>query len=320
MSGGESVSVFHLAGLGKSPGAVTTPLSCVYYLLMAARNGSEAAQKFFEGSGGDNKMERGKPEALIMFTSKEIMTAQVGVDKYEDNWFRSPQQERDTGKVIISYLERLEESTSIRSLKYVCMVKVKVDDFSDIVETVGTTIYALRNKEIWINMVGGKNTINVALLITGLLSGTSTRYYYVNSPYPQLLHPPWIQSLRMMYPKNNMNQKNVETDIETTIKNWIELPFFFMEFGRLVELYNIMKERGGKINSREVRDLLGPIPIEKLRGRILLIDGDSAEPGPFLERVMETYNKIRSANANDFSEWKRWAENKGIIRILRWEK
>ncbi|MEM3396904.1 MAG: hypothetical protein QW620_04940 [Thermoplasmata archaeon] len=292
------------------------PLSCVYYLEMASQAGYTSAQRFFEWSGEvKNEVEKykGKPEALIMFTTEDVIKCMEKgrCREYRDEWFNSSSDKKDIGEIIDRYLEKLEENT-IRSLKYVCMVKVDINDFSQTVEVVGTTISALRDKEMWFNMVGGANTINAALLIAGLLSGASTRYYYVFCSQEEIkyLHPRWINS-----PKALDAQM-----VNNTVRKWVELPLFFMGIERLETLYEILKTRGGKINRNEATGILGEIPIEKLRGRILMIEDTTVSAGVLLERIMEIYGKIKSRNVQNLTDWKKWAEQQGILKVLRWEK
>jgi hypothetical protein len=67
------MGVFLLSGLGLNPGAVTVPLTYLYYLLKQFKNGDSAASRFFVHSGEKNERLNGKPETLVVFTSREVI-------------------------------------------------------------------------------------------------------------------------------------------------------------------------------------------------------------------------------------------------------
>lgn len=71
------MGVFHLSGLGLNPGAVTIPLTYTYFLLKQSKEGDLASQQFFAHSGEKQERLKGKPEAIIVFTSKEVISGEL---------------------------------------------------------------------------------------------------------------------------------------------------------------------------------------------------------------------------------------------------
>jgi len=65
------MGVWHISGLGISPGALTAPTASIYLLLKASEEGDPDARKFFETSGERDQNDghlRGFPEGFIIFT------------------------------------------------------------------------------------------------------------------------------------------------------------------------------------------------------------------------------------------------------------
>jgi hypothetical protein len=83
--------IYHITGLGVNPGAVTVPLSVVYSLLQQASKGVPEAKEFFMYSGEMEQEEKGAPETVIIFTSKEVIEGREQRD-IRDNWFKTRKQ------------------------------------------------------------------------------------------------------------------------------------------------------------------------------------------------------------------------------------
>ncbi len=85
------MGVYHISGLGTSPGALTMPLTAIYVLQVAQAVGFEEAERLFEHSGelggkGSFEKVRGLPEVVIAFTSKEVIEGKIYV-RYLSKWF-----------------------------------------------------------------------------------------------------------------------------------------------------------------------------------------------------------------------------------------
>jgi len=310
----KTMGVYHLSGMGRSPGAVTVPLTYVYLLLHHAEKGNNAAVDFFGTSGERDQDKKGAPEYLIVFTSKEVIEqtkqGKIESDKMKDDWFKTtsefPQRVPD-------YLNRLWVALSREGLspfyegnwiKGIYFVEVNHLNFERTFERVASTVYALREKELWINMIGGVNQINIALLIAGTFYLASTRYYYVFQENTSLLHPEGVTFSKTLDP----------SFVRTALDKWHEFPLVSLEMGKFVtSLAEKLKERGS-INIGELELEKYGLPkqaIPKLRGTLVTIEGDRVSEGPRLRRIAELERKTEKID--NFSEWKKRFGREGVL-------
>jgi len=307
------MGVFHLSGMGLNPGAVTVPLTYIYILLKAASLGNRDAKNFFATSGEQEQENKGAPECLILFTSSEVITGEKKNDiKMRDDWFKSG---REFPKAMWRYFSNLWgelEDDKFRPfyngewIKNVYFVEVNVRDFEDCFKKVGTTIHALREKELWINMIGGTNQINIALLLGGSLNAASACYYYIFQSETALLHPegekPDLRNPPATFVKNLLDK-------------WYELPVFHLALGPLLNELSARLEQG-PMNVKELENMIQKMNFTKqqilpqLRGKLVTIEGDRVSSGPMLERMAKLDKSIY--RKNNFSEWKKWAIEKRI--------
>lgn len=113
-------------------------------------------------------------------------------------------------------------------------------DFEDCFRKAYPTLYALRDKEVWVNMVGGSNQINTALLWSGCLTATPSRYYYLFQE-GELLHP---------------NQEKPRGRVERLdLSRWYELPFFSLQLGPVISDLNHTLAGGG-VNVAQIEGVL----------------------------------------------------------------
>jgi hypothetical protein len=311
------MGVWHFTGLGLSPGAITVPLTYVYLILKAARLGDINAKRFFETSGERNQNGDGTPEALIIFTSEEVITGRKG-SSFIDNWFQIGGNQNvpiAIAKYIKTLLNKLvDENFKIydEGIRYIYFVKVNHEDYHDCFFKVYITLKGLRDKEIWINMIGGTNQINSALLTASGLTGVSARYYYFFQKFEdtKFLHP-------------NIEKPNFKNPkIEIPPKSWYELPVFWLETADLIKELNLVFEGERRVNIGEIRGLLNRLQIPeqfliKLLGSRLIkrIEENLFTKGEMLEiwnRGIERAEK-ESESVVNFSEWKKWASKEGIL-------
>ncbi len=311
------MGVWHFSGLGLNAGAVTVPLTYVYLILKAARLGDANAKRFFETSGERVQDVNGTPEALIIFTSEEVITGKKG-NTSTDSWLHTGENQ-NVPKAIVKYIksflnELKDESFSVydEGIRYIYLLKVNHEDYHDCFFTVYTTLKGLEDKEIWINMVGGTNQINAALLTASGLTGISARYYYFfqKSEDIKFLHPS-VTRPNFKKPK-----------IEIPPKGWYELPVFWLETGELLRELNYVFEGRSKVNIGEIRSLLERIQIPdkylvKLFGGGLIkqVDENTVIKGEMLDQWNAGLEKAKeeSENVRNFNEWKEWASKKGIL-------
>jgi len=202
------MGVYHVSGLGLSPGAVTVPLSAVYILKAAAQFGHQRAIDFFSRSGehhneregkegsSENDANRGLPEVIIILDSREAIEGKLPVS-YESHWFRMKAEKKPEPvyKPITKYLCKLIETlnnagATVKPPKEFYALSVNHQDFEDVLDKAGMLFYGLRDKEIWVNLIGGSNQVNLGLMIAGATTPLlSWRYYYMAQNNIRLLEP-----------------------------------------------------------------------------------------------------------------------------------
>lgn len=313
------MGVWHLAGLGVNPGAVTAPLTYIYLLLKQSLLGDSKAKEFFRYSGEAREALPGKPEALIIFTSEAVIRGEAQGNKVEDRWFKT-EKKRSALETIKAYLKRLLEELENQKfrkfyqekwIKYFYSISVNHEDFEDCFRKIAITINALKDKEIWINMVGGTNQINSALLSSSGLTSAAGTYYYVFQTNTSLLHPdiekPDFDNLRIAVPP----------------PSWHELPYFSLDMS---QLYNRLKEvfsNRDKVNINEIKGILKELNfpeqfLAKLRGSFLKINNQIVMKGAMLDYWLGLWNKLQDdfKKVNNFTTWKDWAEKNRIFKDI----
>jgi hypothetical protein len=309
-----AMAAYHLSGMGLSPGAVTVPLSYVYLLLKAASLGNEDAKKFFATSGEAGQSTKGGPECLILFTSKDVIGGKV--NPFEDQWFQSGGEFPKAMWRYLSNLWKALEDEGFRPfygsdwIKHIYFVEVDHTNFEDCFEKAGTTLYALRKKELWINMIGGSNQTNLALLLAGTLLAVAVRYYYIFQSKISYLHPE----------TEKPDMRNPTDFVKDALRKWYELPVFHLVLGELVSrLYERLSQDG--MSEGELEKMLQEMGLDrswipKLRGRIINTDGKRVSRGPMLE-MMAKLNERIDRNVDNFPKWQEWGKRRGILWEMR---
>jgi hypothetical protein len=191
------MGVYHVSGLGIHPGALSVPLSTVYIMQIGQYRGKEAARNFFASSGeadrkGSQEKTRGQIECVIVFTSKEVAEGKR-LEECKSKWF---QLDFKKGKSLAEVYSRffnelfyhIEKEFNFRPKKFeLFVVRVDHTNFEDCFTKIGTTLKTLVGKEIWANMIGGSNQINMATLTAGAYIATVSKYYYLFQNDPKLL-------------------------------------------------------------------------------------------------------------------------------------
>jgi hypothetical protein len=192
-------------------------------------------------------------------------------------------------------------------LKKFYLVKVDHQNFDDCFEKIGVILRALKDKEVWGNMIGGTNQINLAMLTAGAYTATISKYYYLFQNDVALMEPEWIDK-----PSNkNIRQATIEI-----LKKWQELPIFNLEMGSIMkDISNLFGGRGF-VNIREVERILenyglGKQFLTKFRGRILEFEEDKVSKGIMFDKIVNLWNLISDVDVKKVvGEWK----DSGIIR------
>ncbi len=311
------MSVWHISGLGLSPGAVTVPLTYIYLMQKSAALGNMKAKEFFETSGEIGQDIKGTPEALILFTSEDVITGRKGSPS-RDKWFNTDGKQ-DVPKTMAKYIKSLinglrDENFQVDhdGIKYVYLIKVNHEDYGDCFFNAYITLKGLHDKEIWINMIGGTNQINSALLTAGGLTGVSARYYYFFQKFEDtgFLHP-------------NIKRPNLKNPgIEIPPKGWYELPVFWLDAAKLIGCLNRIFEGRRRVNVGEIKALLKNLKLPdsyfiKLTGSRLVkrADRDTVVKGEALDLWNTSLESVEkeSEDVTNSSKWKRWASERGIL-------
>lgn len=179
------MGVFHFMGIGKSIGVVTCAVDYIEKsldTLAQKEKSSENIIKLFSGSGGINHQEtdKGKIEALVLFTSKEVIERNLEAYSYAGN--DRPTQVRDE---LLKVLKKVWKRGDKDIGRKVYWCEVEIDNFRDCLDKVIKVAYRFsptgkQGKEIWCNLTGGTNAINLALVSMSRLTGVSTTNYLIS--------------------------------------------------------------------------------------------------------------------------------------------
>ena len=264
------MGVYHLMGLGRSPGTVTGPLS---YLAHRYQRWDAADQQFFGRSGEVTQRQRGDKvgdvQACVLFTTSEVLDGEISSLDYIENppgrITNGPKRDGGAMKVVLKQLLRKEWSIigGGRDSGDLFWCQVNRRDIRSAYERIAQVVAALagvggQGHEMWINLTGGNNVTNFALQLAATLSGEVARFYYVQA-----------------------ENKVAESCVRFTAENgyWVELPVMPLALGRLSEailemlqdevmsltelhgrLYSQLYDLSGGIETEEaLRDYLEPL-------------------------------------------------------------
>lgn len=218
------MGIYHLMGLGRSPGTVTGPLS---YLAHRYQRWSADDKQFFARSGERDQRARGDKvgdvQALVLFTTWEVLTGEILAYGYIDNpasrITQGPEQEGGPMKDVLRHLLKREWSgiAGGRTEGSIFWCEIDRRDIRNVYDRVVQVVAALsgvggQGKEMWINLTGGNNVTNFALELAASLSGEVARLYYVQA-----------------------ENRAAERCVRFTAENgyWVELPVMPLALGRL---------------------------------------------------------------------------------------
>lgn len=161
------MGIYHFAGLGRSPGAVTAGLSCIWHQF-----------------GKQHDQYGNMAEGLVLFTSPEVADGSVKAFEAQYNSYQSinatktwANDSASAVEIISHFLRKEAPDTSV----YV--VPVDVNDFGVCFDAVARAMLKFHppgktGKHIWANITGGSNLLNTAITQTAYLSGFIVRMYY----------------------------------------------------------------------------------------------------------------------------------------------
>ena len=254
------MGVYHFMGVGRAVGAVTCAVDYIEKALdiAATDNTNEEIAKLFRSSGGikHDESERGKIEAIVLFTSKEVIDNELKAFPYinsdDPGYMRSE---------LLRNLKKVWKRSDSDEGRKVFWCEVDIDNFQDCLEKIVKVAYRFspinkQGKEIWCNLTGGANSINLGLLSMAGLAGLSTKHYLISQrkQYQKEVKVPSAIQLR----PNKDNYFNIVPFIKTQIDtiNFYEV---------VVELEDIKK-------SIKTEDLLSRL---KSKGKFINLQLDS---------------------------------------------
>jgi len=237
------MGVYHLMGLGRSPGTVIGPLT---YLAHRYNRWNEDDWRFFARSGEVRQRQAGQKvgdvQALVLFTTPEVLSGQVLAFDYVDNppgkITTGPQKSGGPMKQVLRDLLRLEwpAISGGRPSGTIFWCEVDRRDIRVTYERVVRVVAALagaggQGKEMWANLTGGNNVINAALELAAMLSGDVARLYYVQA-------------------ENEAAEKCVRYIAENSY--WVDLPVMPLALGRVMHAILDILGRQGPLSVRDL--------------------------------------------------------------------
>lgn len=230
------MGVYHLMGLGRSVGVVTGPLT---YLAHRYQRWNADDRHFFARSGEMTQRQHGEKvgdvQGLVLFTSREVLEGKTHAFGFVDNppgrVAKGPGQKGGPIKDVLCKLLRCEWPAISGGRRAGTIFWCEVDrrDIHRTYERVAQVVAALagvggQGKEVWANLTGGNNVINIALELTAMLSGDVARLYYVQAENP-----------------------DAEKCVRYTAENgyWVELPVMPLTLGSLSQIIiQLLAEKG----------------------------------------------------------------------------
>jgi predicted transcriptional regulator len=203
------MGVYHFMGVGRGVGAVTCAVDYIEKSLDLLKqqheysknkkinrpNCNEEIIDLFAGAGGitdgENELEKGKIQTIVLFTSKEVIkstrendsefagTRDTRLKAYPYKGCDEPGYVRDE---IIKQLKKIWKHSSNKG-REVYWCAVDIDDFEDCLDKITKVAQycsAKQGHEIWCNLTGGSNSIGQALVSMAWLTGKSAKNYMLS--------------------------------------------------------------------------------------------------------------------------------------------
>ncbi len=177
------MGVFHFMGVGKAVGAVTCAVDYVEKALDIVEKERTTPEivKLFSGSGGIKHKNNtpGEIEAIVLFTSEEVINYKLSAFRY--NGCDKPDMVRSE---IVQNLQSVwKRGPKIGKRIFWC--EVDIDNYQNCFDKMIQVAYLFSQpgktgKEIWCNLTGGSNSIQLALLSMARLTAVSTKHYLIS--------------------------------------------------------------------------------------------------------------------------------------------
>ncbi len=325
------MGVFHVMGLGMSPGAVT---SVLHYLRDRLQQSQQAGTDFFGQSGEWNQRGStgelpdrppGYVQGLVLLTTPELSSGKISVT-YEEGGKKKQGPALDVVKKELRAMH--DDLTCKRGATIEFLVaEIPFRNFEIAFERSLAVLKALHppartGKEVWVNLTAGDNTLILALHVASALTGAVGRLYCINVPKDieqRLTHP--VQARHLGMPQNDTF--------------WIDLPVLAVQDQQVRSLVlSILEECSDPLEDKIVLAQLNqrwphaePLPaLEQFRRQYLhamqaqkLIDrvGEhTVKLGPLGKRVRWYFERAREEIGttslrqleSSFPDWAHWEE------------
>lgn len=314
------MGVYHLAGLGKNPGAVIVPLTYIFFKKKRELiDKDEKAKEFFSYSGEKDNQEKNKgiPEGLIVFSSKEVID-EGERDQVVDQLCRLSISDRDDAADIIKkYLKKLIENLKLRScvysefgVRYFYLIRVDINNYDDCYKKIYLTMKQLKDKEVHVNLIGGTNQINLALMMASAMTAIPSKLYYVFENKVSYLHPSKVTSF---------NAK-----ISAPPENWFEIPLVFVSLSELIGKFKEIGLVEGCCNVSQIKNILNELGlgnqfIAKLRtGWLKFENEEKVTAGESLKKIISIQSELDELEKLLLSDsnWKMFEQEGWLKKII----
>ena len=246
------MGVWHFMSLGESPGAVTAALS--YIKKRYEQNDID----FFGSDSGRAKVK--KVSGIVIFTTPEVRHGQLPAKgkTYIDNQYNFNKGEKvslgdkqgnlNTFEIVRRFIRKEFRQMLEEERGKVYWLEANYWDLEFNLRQVARAFYALSpprttGREIWVNLTGGSNVMNIATLLVTIMSGITGRAYYTYTRDPRLLRPA------------------KEDDF------WYDIPVLKVDFDRDYEaILRVLKEQGDWVEAKELFDRVQQRRLGEFRG------------------------------------------------------
>jgi len=314
------MDVYHLAGLGRSIGAVTAAFS---YLAARKALPNSDTDPLFEHSGskGEGPATRGAVEALVLFTTSEIAGNSGNCEAYVLNEAGLPRgTDYPASGFHRAFLPRLRDElrplarpktdmngTPIGGLKPLELYWCIYED-NDPVGTFERAAAVMRavhvahgepgrvGHEFWVNLTGGRNIVNGALQLAASLTGAPARMYYLLSDNPRCI--------RHTVPLNKLRT--------TDDRFWVDLPVVYLGDSevhlRIMEAIEILGQGGPVLLGDLAGQMSGELSDEKtlIHGYLRPLSGQR-----FVVREIDAHGR------DTYRPGEGWARERRYLEALR---
>ncbi len=306
------MGIYHFATVGLHPGAVTTGLS---FLKHQFEEDTKKLKAQLKGEEPGDEYEPGRDfiEALVLFTTDEVYQGRVTPEKAKWNDYgttkhKPPERNPNVLAIIKEFVEtELKSVATAKKDKFVGCKEIlycPLDDlwsYESCFEIAAKAVLHFSppgetGKNIHVNLTGGTNVMNAALMQVASLSGMISRLYYTfvdDSLGPEYLRPPSRDRNRFRFEYIPMMKTAADPLyfelIETLglLKNWCTDEDLLSQMKQTAEnQFKLSKENVDRLKRIDLQTLQQEY-LNKLDGREL-------------ERESQTSNRLQLSERGQF--------------------